>query len=377
MVAVGALPLGRVAAEVQWPILALLLGMLLLAACLEVAGLFDWLAGHVVRAAHSQAQLLAGSMVVVALLSALTLNDAVVLLFTPVLVKAARRMQVDAMPYLAGEAIAANVGSVATPVGNPQNAFIAVTADIPFRTFVGALLPVALVALALAILGVWLGFHRTLAKPLDPAAKFSQGSPPPADPVLLRAGLGVLALTFVGFLVARSLGLTLVHVAFAGGVAAVAVAAALRGRGAWKVVRTADYSVLVLFVGLFWLIGGFRASGWSEAMADALLGAGPPSLPGLALWSSLLSNVVSNVPAVLLIAPALAGASLQAWLVLAATSTLAGNATLLGAAANVLVAESARARGAHFGVVRFTLVGAPVAAATLLAALALLGALPR
>lgn len=373
MVLAGALTVPQAAAAVNLDILLLLFGMLALAASLELCGFFDGLSHVVVARARTQPELLAATMVASAVLSALILNDAVVLIFTPVLVKATRLMRVDPMPYLAGEAIAANIGSVATPVGNPQNAYIAIASGIPFGSYVLALLPLTALCLGAGLLLLRLVFRRDLAKPLHKEAL--AGLPPAVigEPRVLRAALAILALVFAGFLASHALGVSIAHVAFAGGVAVLLATAVLAPPRAVGLARSIDYTILVFFVGLFWVIAGFREAGLSAQLAGAFLGPGAPSLVALTAWSAVLSNIVSNVPAVILIAPTLEPlARVDLWLALAASSTLAGNATLVGAAANVIVAETARAFGAEFSVRRFMLAGLPVTVVTLGLMLAML-----
>ncbi|HEX2021903.1 MAG TPA: SLC13 family permease, partial [Candidatus Thermoplasmatota archaeon] len=147
VVALGAVAPREAWDAIDWRTLALLLGMMLLVAALDRANAFAVLASRMARALPTPTRLLVGSMVVVAVLAALVLNDAVVLLFTPVLVRAARAMDVSPFPFLAGEAIAANLGSAATPVGNPQNAAIALARSISFVEFASVLAPVALAGL--------------------------------------------------------------------------------------------------------------------------------------------------------------------------------------------------------------------------------------
>ncbi|MCA1814325.1 MAG: hypothetical protein LC624_10315 [Halobacteriales archaeon] len=366
MMAAGELALPDALRAVNLDILALLFGMLSMAACLEVCGFFDWLSWRVVELATGQRALLAGTMLVTAVLSALILNDAVVLIFTPVLVKACRLLRVDAMPYLAGEALAANIGSVATEVGNPQNAFIAIQSGIPFGAYALALVPVAAACLLLGIGLLFLLFRRALAQPL--AKRDLELLPPKGhtQPALLRAALLVLLGVLLGFVLGPRFGLSIAHVALAGGLAVMVATLVLLPRELPHLARGVDWTILVFFVGLFWLIAGFRAQGWSDQLAAPFLGGAAPSVTTLTAWSAALSNVVSNVPAVLLISPTLEPLhDTRLWLALAASSTLAGNATLVGAAANVIVAETARAHGAEFDVKRFMLAGVPVTLATL------------
>lgn len=374
MMATGSLALPRAVEAVNLDILALLFGMLALAASLELCGFFDWLARRIVERARTQRGLLGWTMLASAVLSALILNDAVVLIFTPVLVKAARLMRVDYMPYLAGEAIAANIGSVATPVGNPQNAFIAIASGVSFGDYVLALLPVAALSLVAGLALLLLVFRRALARPLDKQGLAELGAPKLQHPRQFWATLAILALVFAGFLGSHALRVSIAHVALAGGLAVLLAAFALARPRALKLLRSIDYTILVFFVGLFWVIAGFRDAGLSDGLARVFLGGTGPDLLALTAWSAALSNIVSNVPAVLLIAPTVqATGSMDLWLALAASSTLAGNATLVGAAANVIVAETARAFGAEFSVRRFMLAGVPVTLATLALMLVLLG----
>lgn len=366
MIATGALALPRAVEALNVDILLLLFGMLALAAALEVCGFFDWLARRVVERAATQRQLLVATALAGAVLSALFLNDAVVLIFTPVLVRACARMRCDPMPYLAALAISANVGSVATPVGNPQNAYIAIASGMPFPDFVLGLLPLAALSLAAAI-GVLLAvFRRALAAPLHRDDLYFERHRTIAHPQLFRATVAVLGLVFAGFVLGHLLGVSLAHVALGGGLAVLLAGAVLARPELTRLVRGIDATILVFFVGLFWVIAGFRDAGLSDQLAGAFLGGAAPSLVPLTALTAVLSNIVSNVPAVLLLAPTVeAVGSPSLWLALAASSTLAGNATLVGAAANVIVAETARANGAEFSVRRFMAAGVPITLVTL------------
>ena len=344
--------------------LALLTGMMLLVAALDVANAFEVLASRLARALPTPRALLVGSMVVVALLSALVLNDAVVLLFTPVLVRAARAMGTSPIPFLVGEALAANLGSAATPTGNPQNAAIALARDLSFLEFLVPLAPVALLGLAIGIAACVVGFRRALRE--GDAA----GTVAPAritDRGMLAIALVAIALALVGFLAGPALGIPLWLSALGAGLLAL-LAAPLARRSPLTLARKVDGGILVFFVGLFVLLEVVRASGFMERLADALAASGSA---GFVVATAILSNVVSNVPAVLLLLPTVT--SDQQALLLAAASTFAGNATFLGSAATVIVAEAARREGADFSVLAFTLVGLPVAAMTLGLTVLLLG----
>jgi Na+/H+ antiporter NhaD/arsenite permease-like protein len=343
---------------IRWDTLALLTGMMLLVAALDAAGAFTRIAAWLVRRLPTPHRLLAGSMVAVAILSALVLNDAVVLFFTPVLVRAARAMRTSPIPFLVAEAFAANIGSAATPVGNPQNATIALARGLDFADYLRAIGPVALIALGLAMVACLFAFRKDLRNGMRVSGVVEPEAPDRR--AMMAVAVSCVALALLGSLLGPRLGIPLWASALSAGVLALALAPALAWESPARIARGVDTGILAFFVGLFVLLETVRQSGLLEALAGAVQRHGSG---GFVIATAVLSNVVSNVPAVLLLLP---GVQSQAQaLLLAASSTLAGNATFLGSAATVIVAETARREGADFSVLRFTAVGLPLAAATL------------
>jgi Na+/H+ antiporter NhaD/arsenite permease-like protein len=368
MMVLGYVPLASFADAVDWPTILLLLGMLLIAAVLEGTGLFSWVASRVVTRARTPWGLMVGVLVVTAILSALVLNDAVVLFFTPVVLAACRRLGRDPVGYLVAEAIGANIGSLATPVGNPQNAWIATHAGLSLTDFVATMTPPALIALTAAALVLRFVFRRELGRPFDGPASPDAPEGVPRRPMYGAIGLAIFA-------VALALG-SLWQVP----VAAVALvvgslflfAAPLVGIGTGRQhLRRVDWTVLLLFIGLFIVLAGVRDNDTFVALLGLLPATygDPGSLFVLAGVTAVLSNLVSNVPAVLLIGHGLPMEP-TAFYVLAASSTLAGNATLVGAAANLLVAERAEEGGASLPFGRFVAAGLPIALVSIAAAVA-------
>ena len=346
---------------VDWRTLALLAGMMLLVSTLEAANLFGVLASWLVRRFPSPRALLVATMIAVAGLSALVLNDAVVLLFTPVLVAAAAALGVPAFPLLAAEAYAANLGSAATPTGNPQNAAIALHYDLSFVGFASEAALVSLAGLAVGVALCLVAFRRDLrARPTGRDLPRERVT----NPRLLALALGSVALALAGFVAGPRVGVPLWGSALGAGLLALALAPAA-GASPVRVARGVDVGVLVFFVGLFVLVESVRGAGLLDLARPSLETTG-----GLVVATGVLSNLVSNVPAVLLLLPFVTASGA---VLLAVSSTFAGNATFLGSAATVIVAETARARGAEFSVARFTLVGLPLAALTLLLAWLILG----
>ncbi len=375
MIVAGILTPAQAMASINLDVLLLLVGMMLLVSGLDVCGFFDLVSTRIAARAKTQFVLLAGLMVAAAFLSALVLNDAIALLMTPIVVRSTRALRVRPVPYLVALAIAANIGSVATEIGNPQNAYIAIVSGIPFLTFTAYLLPVMLACLALSIGLVWFAFRKDLAAPLSRAADL-----PPIR--LQRTGLAVtLGIGFgvvIGFFLSTPPWLPLIAVT--GGAFVLFVLPFVSTANARVMVGKVDWTIVLFFIGLFVLLEGVQVSGLSGGITQAFSDAFGRETGGLA-WltalSAILSNLISNVPAVLLLAQVVqgTGGSTLLWLALASSSTLAGNATILGAACNVIVVQIASREGVEVSMKDFIKAGLPVTLVTLLVSTVLLALL--
>jgi Na+/H+ antiporter NhaD/arsenite permease-like protein len=299
-------------------------------------------------------------------LSAFLVNDVVCLALTPLMVQLSRRLKLNPVPYLLALATAANIGSTATITGNPQNMIIGSLSHIPYGWFLVRLGPVAVLGLAIDF-GIIAWLYR---RALQPAAVNDQSPPPnqPAEPRsngtlqqrLLVKSLAVTLIAVVLFFVVQPIALV--------ALAAAAVLLLDRVRPA-KVFRHIDWPLLVMFAGLFVVVKAFEVHvvhEWGLEHWD-LLANDPVGV--LSLVSAALSNLVSNVPAVLLFRPVLEAmpeASQQtAWLALAMSSTLAGNLTVLGSVANLIVVEVARREGVSISFGEYARIGVVVTLATL------------
>ncbi|HYT00555.1 MAG TPA: SLC13 family permease [Thermoplasmata archaeon] len=375
MLVFGVLTPGEALAAVNLDVILLLVGMMVLVSGLDVCGFFDLVSSRIASRAKSQVSFLVWLMVVTAGLSALVLNDTIALLMTPVVVRGARALRVNPVPYLVAVAIAANIGSVATEVGNPQNAFIAIQSGIPFLTFTAYLLPAMAASLAVAIGLVWLVFRKDLRAPLTRAVAL-----PPVH--IQRNGLGLtLGITIAvaaAFFASTPAWLPLI--ALAGGSFVLFFLPFVTTTTPRTLVSKVDWSIILFFVGLFVVLAGVRSSGLSAAIQNGFtlaFGGASGGLVWLTGLSALLSNLISNVPAVLLLAEVVqgAGGSTQLWLALAASSTLAGNATILGAACNVIVVQIAARDGVNVSMKQFVKAGLPVTIVTLALTTALIALL--
>lgn len=372
MVLLGVVTPPDAIAAIDVQTLLLLIGMMLLVVALESTGFFARTALWIVEHSKSQRRLLVGLALSTAVLSALVLNDAVVLFFTPIIIHAARVLRVDPVKYLVVEAISANIGSVATQIGNPQNAYIATVSGITFARYLSVMGPVAVVSLAAAV-GYFLWAYRAeLRQPLERDNLADLGKAATiTQPRMLRVLFAIIGVLFVSFLFSHRIGLPLSLLALSAGSLAAFVAPVLGPTSPRTLFRRVDWSIILLFVGLFIVLRGVSGAGLLQSLFDGAERLAPGSLStpwGLGLVAALVSNLISNVPAALLLSNAVAVQPSEAlWLALAASTTLAGNATILGAAANIIVAERAEELNVGIAFWRFAKVGIPVTALTLVA----------
>ena len=340
---------------VHFGTVVLLFSMMLVVAHLHLAGFFDWVTDLVVTRLKPH-HLLPTVIFLSGLLSAFFVNDIICLAMVPFVLKLTGRMGVKPVPYLLAIATGSNIGSAATITGNPQNILIGSFSGIGYRDFLWHLGPVALVGLFLDWFALWwLCFRGRLHDiKTQPAVSGVQVD----HPALVKAGL-VAGLVLAGFVAGFPPAL----------VAAVGAAIMLitRTRDPHLVYEEVDWGLLVFFIGLFLIVGGAENAG----LTRYLLGFGErlnmQHLAVFTLITAILSNLVSNVPAVMLLKSIVSQFSNPhtAWLTLAMASTLAGNLTITGSVANIIVVERARKEAAvtFFDYFR---IGLPVTVLTLL-----------
>ncbi|MBL9216283.1 MAG: anion transporter [Opitutaceae bacterium] len=357
LIALGFIPLETAYRMVDWNTIVLLLGMMILNVNLRVAGFFHLVTARVVHHARTPRRLLALIVAVSGVLSALFLNDTIALMMTPLVLDVTLALRRNPLPYLVALVTAANVGSVATIMGNPQNMLVGLSSGIGFREFFVALAPVA----ALGLVVIW-GVIVLVYRAEFRAAVFDQAYVLPGRRYrpLLRKSILATLLMLAAILVGVPIPLAALLAA-----GLVLITRRLKPE---RVFREIDWGLLVFFSALFVVTGAIETAGWSERLFAALrpwADAGPAHLTAV---SVVLSNLVSNVPAVMLfrpVVPTLADPP-TAWLTLAMATTLAGNLTLLGSVANLIVAEIARHRGVRLTFVEYLKAGTPIAVLTLL-----------
>ena len=336
MVGLGIIEPSEVAAAVDVDTLVLLLGMMLLAAYLTQAAFFRATAYYVLVHSKTPRGLLFALVMISGLLSAFLVNDTVCLMLTPLVLMLVKSADLPPLPYLLGLCMASNAGSVATFTGNPQNMIIGVASKIPYAQFIAYMALPALLSL-LVVLAVLLFMFR---KELPHRSIHPEGPPPPVD----RRLMVICSIAIAGILVAFFAGLPLSWSALVGATA-VMVAAGIDPEPQYKKI---DLGLLLFFACLFIVVHGVNQDGWALAMRElfAPLMVGGPIREsfGFTALTLLTSNLFSNVPFVMLARVWVPGMTdpLLGWQVLALASTLAGNLTLIGSVANLIVFEGAK-----------------------------------
>jgi Na+/H+ antiporter NhaD/arsenite permease-like protein len=310
--------------------IALLLGMMMITAFLAEARALELLAAALVTRAKSPCGALTLVSLASGVLSALLVNDTICLFATPIVILACRRAGLPLTPFLMAVATSSNIGSVGSLVGNPQVVLIGSLSGLGFREYLFKMGPIALVLLAVNTALLLAFYGRALPKSFAPPAL----DPIPKDRFRLASVTLVIAGVFVAFLA----GGDMAWFALAGGVTLIW----LWRRDPASVFAAVDWKLLVFFGGLFVVTKGVDSTGLTKAVMDRLNGT-----VWYVPWIVVGSNLFSNVPMVLLAGPHVAAAAptpeaaAHAWYLLALTSTTAGNLTLIGSAANLIVAEQA------------------------------------
>lgn len=363
VVAGGWISLPAAARAIDWQVMMFLFGVFLIGHALETSGWLTKLAYRLFRGAHSTHGLVWRLLVGAAAASALLMNDTLAVVATPLVLALARHHRIDPKLLLLTLAFAVTIGSVPSPVGNPQNLLIAIHGGLaaPFVTFASHLLLPTVVNLAVAYGVLRIGFRREFH-----ATRLVHADPPVADGALARlAGLCVVLLA--ALIVLKGVTVRLLPAASPPlSVLALVAAAPLLAFSPRRLelVRGIDWRTLAFFAALFVLMAAVWDTGFIQAQLSRLdLNPGWP--PAVLAVSTLVSQVISNVPMVALYLPVLAQhqAGEPALMALAAGSTIAGNLLLLGAASNIIIVQQAERRaGIVVSFLEFARLGVPLTA---------------
>ena len=354
-----ALSLDEAARSVHLPTLILLFAFMVVSAQMRLGGFYGSLTRRVARLPLTPPLLMGALILLVAALSAVFSNDIVCLAVAPVLIDACRGRRLAPEPYLLALACSANIGSAATLIGNPQNMLIGETLRLSFSGYLReAALPVGLGLLATWALLLALTGRRLVDATVIPTHAAGPEEDIPLDTWQTIKGLAVVLMIVACFLFTdwprEVVALT--------GAGVLLTSRRLHSR---RMLGLVDWELLVLFIGLFVVNHGLQKTGLPARMVADLAAAGVPlqHLGPLFAATFLLSNIVSNVPAVMLLLPSVAHS--LAGPMLALVSTLAGNLFIVGSVANIIVVDAAARRGIAIGWRAHARVGIPVTLATL------------
>jgi Na+/H+ antiporter NhaD/arsenite permease-like protein len=353
LIVLGAIPAEEAFRAVDLNTLVLILSMMIVTANLKFAGFFVLAGNAILRAARTPRRLLALVMAASAVLSALFLNDTICIVLTPLVAGLCVRAKRKAAPYLIALALAANLGSAATIIGNPQNMLIGASSGIPFLRFFLRLAFPAFAGTAIAYAVVSVVFRKEFAA--GQRIEFVAGTDARETvnrPLLLKCGAAILIM-IAAFL-------TEIPVAVASMVAAGLLLTTRRVKPE-RVFAELDWTIIAFFGGLFVITEAIaRSSGFDFLVARGLPAVGQ-DMARFSVFTLVLSNLVSNVPAVMLMRPLVDffADREKAWLVMAMASTFAGNLTLLGSVANLIVAETGKRYGIEIGFGEYLKAGLP------------------
>ncbi len=356
MVASGIMTMAEAYRAIDFDTIVVLLGMMIVIANLRLSGFFALVSAWVARHAHHPFVLLAALVLVCGVFSAFLVNDTVCLMLTPLVLELVLTLRRNPVPYLLAIAMASNIGSSATITGNPQNIMIGSFSAIPYGSFLAALAPVALAGLAVTLLLIAGAYRREFwgRQILAAAPRDSR-----INKQLLRKSAAVTACMVLGFfLVAPPAKVAIVAGAF------LLLTRRLKPE---RIYDEVNWSLLLLFAGLFIVVAGLEKTVMTPETLAAAAQLRLDRVPVLSAVAAILSNLVSNVPAVLVLKPFVQHLQDQrtGWLTLAMASTLAGNFTVLGSIANLIVVERARQGGVAIGFWTYFKLGAPLTVITI------------
>jgi Na+/H+ antiporter NhaD/arsenite permease-like protein len=355
MIATKVLTVQEAYDAVNYETIMLLFGMMIVVANLRLSGFFTLVSAWVVEHAHRPLLLLCGIVAVSGVFSAFFVNDTMCLVLTPLVLEITERLRRNPVPYLLAVAMASNIGSTATITGNPQNMMIGSFSHIRYGAFAAALAPIAAAGLVLTVLVIAAVYRSEFRN--EGEIKTDGRRVRVNRPLLwksLAVSAGMIAFFFAGQPVPT--------------VALIAGALLLITRRVKpeRVYREIDWSLLVMFIGLFIVVAALEKTPVPDHLFAAASRYHLERTAPMSIFTAILSNLVSNVPAVLAFkgfVPHLPDAT-RAWLTLAMSSTLAGNLTILGSVANLIVVQRAR-REVNITFAEYAKAGVPLTILTL------------
>jgi Na+/H+ antiporter NhaD/arsenite permease-like protein len=376
MVLLGVVTQEEAFEHIDFNVIFLLAGMMILAGIIRKTGVFGWLAVRAARLAGGDAyRILVVLSIITAVASAFLDNVTTVVLVGPITLFLAARLGVSPLPFIVAEILASNIGGASTLIGDPPNLLIGSAANLDFVAFLFHMAPLSAIILALFLISArWLFRDHLHIDPAMRDALFALDEREMiSDPALLRRSLVVLGLTLVGFLVHGPLGYEPATIALTGALVLMLVAR----EEPHEVLREVEWPTLFFFIGLFMLVAGVIEIGLVEAVASTIVTVTDGALAPMAvllLWgSAVLSGIIDNIPYTATMIPVVAQLSQGSdtnvlWWALAIGADFGGNATIIGASANVILANLAEREGHPVSFGTYLRYGLPVTVGSMVVA---------
>jgi Na+/H+ antiporter NhaD/arsenite permease-like protein len=361
---------------IDWNVIFLLLGMMIIVGIIHKTGLFEFLAISAIKKSSGSPKVaLVYLMILTAIASAILDNVTTILLAIPMTLIVTKHLKVSPIPFILAEVFVSNIGGAATLVGDPPNIIIASKADLSFNSFLVHMAPMVILVLLVVIPLIIFLFRKELVNaPADRDAVMKlQAHDFLKDVILLKKSLGVLTLVMIAFVLHSFLHLEPSIVALFGA----GVLVAISGLKPRDYVQDVEWSTLIFFSGLFIMVGGLVGSGALAELSSFLkdLFAGNTQLAALSILSisAVLSGVIDNIPYVTAMSPVISDLSVGLvgrqehvlWWSLAFGADFGGNATIIGASANVVAIGLAAKAGIHISFWKFAKYGVLVTAVSI------------
>lgn len=348
MILFGVLSFDEAIAAIDFNTIALLLGMMIVITTLQLDGFFEFIARKTIKYAKTENSLLFHIILISGLGSAFMVNDVVVLLFTPIIISLSKKFKINPIPYLIAEILSSNIGSAMTITGNPQNMLIGIHSGISYSSFLLHLLPISLIGMGIIYVVIKWMYKKEFNHVLEIA---ENGTHSPYNFKSMVVSVPIFGVIVILFFFSNTLGIPIPLIALVG-----ASVILLFGRiKPSTIIKDIDWVLLLFFASLFIVVKGIEHVGLMESIKSmALLSNDLQGIGMIHGFGLIFSQIVSNVPLVVAMLPMMHTAQGDIlWLALASASTLAGNATIIGAMANLIVIESAKKEGVHIKFMEF------------------------
>ncbi len=362
MIIFGIVPFYDVIQSINMGIILLLFGMMSIVGIFGSLGFFDWIAFKLINFSNNSRNFLILLSFITAILSAFFLNDAVVLFFSPIVIKIINEEKLNPSPYILSLIFSANIGSVATEIGNPQNAYIGLMSKIPFFYYFERMFLVSLISLFISIIFLYLYYRKDMNITFHKKEEKIKIK----NKLLTVISISAVILMIILMIILNNPD-SLFIIPFISSSILLFVYIFSESSDPRKIIRDVDWNIIMFFIGLFIVLQGITIIGIPRNIENIFSDAGLSfkNPYWYTAFVAIISNLVSNVPAVLLIGSFTTGTNY--WLDLAMSSTLAGNMTVIGAAANLIVLEIASLNGIEISWKEFLKIGIPLSIVTIIA----------